>query len=198
MPNAAFNGGAQTMNIAGVNMRIPGMRFAFRPMVLDNTRAMSRYASAMIDTVEKSPDLPSFKSNFGDPIPEAAKSPTRYQLAMIMIPSLSRAPEAHYRALAHRRLAATCLAIRLYTVDRGGKLPDTLQDLVPSYIPSVPLDPLAAGQPLRYVNPTTDALQPRVYSIGINGVDDGGNAAEYRNQARRLPLDDVRDVRPPQ
>src|SRR4051812_9105519 len=44
LPNSAFNSGSQTVNFGGVNMRIPGMRFAFRPMVLDNTRAMSRYA----------------------------------------------------------------------------------------------------------------------------------------------------------
>ena len=78
---------------------------------------------------------------------------------------------SHYRALANRRMAATALAIRLYEVDLGRR-PASLDQLVPEYLPAVPADPFSADdQPLRYA---PDAERPVLYSIGPNGVDDGG------------------------
>ncbi|HZL37007.1 MAG TPA: hypothetical protein VFC78_16930 [Tepidisphaeraceae bacterium] len=81
---------------------------------------------------------------------------------------------AIYAGLLTRRVGATALAIRLYAVDHEGRFPETLQQLVPAYLPTVPVDPFAAdGRPLRYVphrNP------PVIYSVGDNGIDDGGAA----------------------
>ena len=69
--------------------------------------------------------------------------------------------------------AATALAARLYRADHGGALPATLGDLVPDYLPAVPLDPLdPAGRPLRYA---TLGGVPFLYSVGEDGTDDGGD-----------------------
>ena len=92
-----------------------------------------------------------------------------------MGPSLILGLELDYRAVATRRMAATALAIRLYEIDHGRR-PDELGELVPEYLQAVPPDPLAAGgAPLRYIR---DGDYPRLYSVGSNGVDEGGQYAE--------------------
>jgi len=92
-------------------------------------------------------------------------------LSMLMTPSLDRMCDLHYVALANRRMAGVALAVRMYQIDRG-RQPDTLGDLVPEYLAEVPQDPMdEPGIQIRYVN---DPDIPRLYSVGMNGRDDGG------------------------
>jgi len=85
-----------------------------------------------------------------------------------------------------RRAAATVLAIRLYEADHAGRLPSTLTELAPEYLPTVPADPFSPGNsPLSYVpahNP------PIIYSFGMNEKDDGGDSSNPNNN---YPLDFV-------
>jgi len=105
------------------------------------------------------------------------------------------------RSSAMLRLLATDLAVRAYFMDRG-HLPETLEALVPEYLPAVPLDPFGEG-PLRYrieqrswhARMLADRFersqgtastwlrqfgaigQPPpfvVYSVGLNETDEGG------------------------
>jgi hypothetical protein len=86
-----------------------------------------------------------------------------------------RAAENHFLTLADRRLAATALAVRLYQIDHGGARPQRLDELVPAYLPKVPLDAMAAGgQPIRYL---PRAEHPVLYSVGRNAADDAGDEA---------------------
>lgn len=90
-------------------------------------------------------------------------------LSQILVPSLDRAIVLHFRSLALRRMAAIALAIRLYQIDHGQR-PASLNALVPAYLPSMPQDPFNAdGQPFGYV-----PQGPWLYSVGVDGVDDGG------------------------
>ncbi|MDB5353991.1 MAG: hypothetical protein JWN24_444 [Phycisphaerales bacterium] len=76
-----------------------------------------------------------------------------------------------YRVIVERRVTATSLALHLYARDHAGKLPETLKELVPRYLPMVPSDPLAPdSRPLGYL-PHRDP--PVLYSVGFNGIDDG-------------------------
>jgi hypothetical protein len=76
-----------------------------------------------------------------------------------------------YAASAERRMAAVILAIRLYYLDRG-VYPRALSELVPDYLPAVPLDPMAAdARPLGYILAARGA-RPVVYSVGMDGRDD--------------------------
>ena len=108
------------------------------------------------------------------PPPEYSEGPIRALNTMMsrsLLPALDRALITHYRAIAGRRLAALGLAMRLYEVDHGHR-PETLQALVPAYIPAIPSDPFdRAGAPLRYA---PEAPTPVLYSVGLDGVDDHG------------------------
>jgi hypothetical protein len=79
----------------------------------------------------------------------------------------------YYQFIAERRLVAAALAVRWYAAEHAGQLPANLEALVPAYLPAVPADPFAlAAQPIHYRN---DPANPIVYSVGINGADDGGS-----------------------
>jgi len=99
-------------------------------------------------------------------------------LARVLLPSLSRAYLLHFVVLANRRMAATSLAIRLYEVDHGRR-PEELNDLVPEYLASIPLDPFASdGRTIAY---KPEADPPILYSVGKNGVDEGGTVTRPKN-----------------
>jgi hypothetical protein len=61
--------------------------------------------------------------------------------------------------LAARRLAAAGVAIRLYQADHASRVPSNLAELVPKYLPRVPLDPFdATGGPIRFTTNTSARL----------------------------------------
>ena len=77
----------------------------------------------------------------------------------------------HWQTIAARRMAAVALAVRLYEVENHRR-PDGLEELVPHYLPAIPLDPFASdGRRIGY-RPKNEA--PVLYSVGGNGVDDNG------------------------
>lgn len=73
-----------------------------------------------------------------------------------------------------RSAALTVLALESWR-RRHGHYPATLTELVPTSLPSMPRDPFD-GKPLRYVEPTASDATPLLYSIGVDGMDDGGRA----------------------
>jgi hypothetical protein len=88
--------------------------------------------------------------------------------------------------LASRRMAATAIAIRLYELDHGRR-PSTLVELIGSYLPATPDDPLAPSGPIRYI---PNAERPLLYSVGQNGTDDGGAyTMDSTGHAEEMSLD---------
>ncbi|HHX40612.1 MAG TPA: hypothetical protein GX715_11665 [Armatimonadetes bacterium] len=73
------------------------------------------------------------------------------------------------------RLLQTALALRAYHLEQG-RSPDSLDDLVPRYLPSLPPDPYGEGDPLRY----QARPEPYAYSLGPDSTDDGGHALPWR------------------
>lgn len=70
-----------------------------------------------------------------------------------------------------RSMTITAITLKRYQL-KHGNYPVDLNSLVPEFFSTVPLDPVD-GQPLRYRrNPDGTFL---LYSVGENGVDDGGN-----------------------
>ncbi|MDW8310702.1 MAG: hypothetical protein RMK20_15115 [Verrucomicrobiales bacterium] len=87
---------------------------------------------------------------------------------------LNRSVLLRFRAAEiQRRLLLTALALKRYE-RRHGRLPETLEALVPEFCSTVPRDPVD-GQPLRY-RPLTEG-DFLLYSVGEDGTDDGGDAS---------------------
>lgn len=74
------------------------------------------------------------------------------------------------RCTALLRCTATGLALERFRRTHNGAYPDSLQALVPGFMPAVPIDPFD-GRPLRYVRRATGYV---VYSIGADRADNGG------------------------
>jgi tetratricopeptide (TPR) repeat protein len=88
---------------------------------------------------------------------------------LFFFPSYSYAMHraADFHAL--QRLGQVAVALRLYRHEHG-RYPETLEELVPKYLPSLPVDPFD-GKPLRYKRL---AKGFKVWSVGWDMKDDGG------------------------
>jgi hypothetical protein len=73
------------------------------------------------------------------------------------------------RVIAHERLLTAELALRCYQSEQG-RVPPSLEQLVPKYLQQVPSDPFS-GRPVIYHPQGTNWL---LYSVGEDGVDEGG------------------------
>jgi hypothetical protein len=75
-------------------------------------------------------------------------------------------------ASAHNTFALGCTASALERFRlKNDRFPSALSELVPGFLPSVPHD-VIDGKPLRYS--CTDGLHFKLYSVGLNGIDDHG------------------------
>ncbi|MCH7813001.1 MAG: hypothetical protein IID40_03170 [Planctomycetes bacterium] len=90
--------------------------------------------------------------------------------------------QLHGKRLALLDCAHTAVAVERYRL-RHDRWPDSLSALVPEFLEQAPIDPFDE-QPLRYTR-TPDGVT--VYSIGPDGVDDGGNVTQDPKNRRILP-----------
>lgn len=137
---------------------------------LDGVRMME-YSTGFAEA-GRQPDYPAAQAaQPAAPLPVAGVQRLTRMLSALLLPSLERALELHYRVLGERRATVTALALRLYELEHGAR-PEALAALVPEYLPALPADPFSAGgAPLGYL-PHAD--EPLLYSVGKNGLDDGG------------------------
>jgi hypothetical protein len=92
----------------------------------------------------------------------------------IMLPALGKAMQRDGDHTARIRTAQTAIAIERYRRAHNGDLPADLDQLVPTYLPSLPCDPFD-GKPLRFKRRDSGYV---VYSIGSDLRDDGGAEAD--------------------
>jgi len=85
---------------------------------------------------------------------------------------MERAETKHKLVIAHERLLAGELALRCYQSEKVG-VPVRLDDLVTNYLSKVPEDPFTQ-RPMIYHTRGTNWM---FYSVGVDGVDDGGRPA---------------------
>ena len=93
-------------------------------------------------------------------------------VTLMTMPAFGAAAESEGSTRAEMRAAQVALAVERCRLAHGD-LPARLEDLVPDYLDGVPLDPFD-GAPLRYKRTEKGYV---VYSIGPDGVDDGGQKA---------------------
>ncbi len=114
-----------------------------------------------------------------EPVPEYT-DPIRSRIYFLAIglqyDSMDQTCEFHFRNIAERRMAATALAMRMYEVDHGAR-PESLEQLVPDYLPAVPDDPFFDGK--RKISYAPDTDKPVLYSVWLDGEDDGGQYTTY-------------------
>src|SRR4051812_1263543 len=68
-------------------------------------------------------------------------------------------------------MAITAIALKRYEL-RHGKLANSFSELVPEFIPAIPIDRMD-GKPLRYRLENDGNF--KLYSVGTDGKDDNGN-----------------------
>jgi hypothetical protein len=94
------------------------------------------------------------------------------------VEALDRVIHRVLAAEATRQLVVTAIAIKRYQA-RHSALPATLADLTPELLRVVPRDPVD-GNPLRYRK--ADEKSFVLYSIGGNGIDEGGDATPEKSR----------------
>ncbi len=98
----------------------------------------------------------------------------------LLIPNSDRARINEARGSMGDSTLMLQLALRAYKLEKGA-YPPALKMLVPAYIRAVPADPFGGGEPLRY---QISGVTYRLWSIGPDGVDDGGAPIPPRAGAR--------------
>jgi hypothetical protein len=98
-----------------------------------------------------------------------------HMLLRAIMPAFSNCTIIDLRIAAQLRTARAGLAIERYRL-AAGKLPESLAELIPTYLDAVPKDPFD-GKDLRYKKLETGFV---VYSIGKDGNDDGGKERQRK------------------
>jgi hypothetical protein len=91
-------------------------------------------------------------------------------LTHLLVPALAKFHIKADRSLTTSRLAIAVAGLERHRLATGG-YPKALGDLVPKWVPTVPLDPMD-GQPLRYHLNADESFT--LYSVGPNQTDDNG------------------------
>jgi hypothetical protein len=108
-------------------------------------------------------------------------------LTRMLMPAFGRIMQIETRHLAHLRTTQTALSVQRYRLAEG-HLPESFDNLVPTYMEIVPIDPFD-GQSLKYRTLETGF---EVYSVGYDLTDDGGAEKDSKKRDRRgkpLPWD---------
>lgn len=112
---------------------------------------------------------------------DSRSSDPRVVLSLV-VNSLQAFPKRVMAMEVSRRTVITAIALRRFQL-RHGHLPTHLAELVPELLVAVPRDPVD-GQPLRY-RPNADS-HFLLYSIGEDGVDDGGDPRPVNEESKSL------------
>lgn len=108
-------------------------------------------------------------------------SPYYYFLFRIAAPVYSSALERYLHTQTKLDLTRLAIALERCHLARG-TFPQTLAELAPEWIPSIPLD-AASRQPLKYYR-RDDGKSYLLYGVGKNQIDDGGSAIDpTKNEA---------------
>jgi hypothetical protein len=106
---------------------------------------------------------------------EVRSLPRNAMITRLLLPAISKMSDAFRREHACIRCTLVALAAERYRRDKKA-WPKSLEQLCPQYLSAVPLDPYD-GKALRYKREIDGVL---IYSIGQDGVDNGGNLDHQR------------------
>jgi hypothetical protein len=204
-PGVGVGGMPAKGGAGGPGAGIGFIRYLLKPTLLGDGVLMMQHTTALMHAAATAPSWPAFQQAAPAWPADVSARPWRHLLASILMPPLERAINVDFRAMTDRRLAATALAARWYAADHAGKLPERLQDLMPDYLDAIPSDPMARGGVLKYVRDAANSAHPArparpapasgaatqksigvkaplIYSVGANGLDDGGSESIASNR----------------
>lgn len=104
-----------------------------------------------------------------DALTSSTISRARYFVIASLAPAVDKAVDARDRVRTLRDATLAALALESSKL-RSGRYPDTLDQLIPTFLPALPLDPMT-GAPLRY---HLTERGPVLYSVGSDRRDDFG------------------------
>jgi hypothetical protein len=110
-------------------------------------------------------------------------------LTRVLLPATRLCCMAGAQADARYRAFQLGLAAEKYRL-RNRRLPTRLEDLTPDFIPVVPLDPFD-GKPMRMKRTDHSLI---VYSIGPDGIDNGGTPIDLKKPTRGRITDQTGDI----
>jgi hypothetical protein len=100
---------------------------------------------------------------------------TRYIMVQMLMPALERAYLAEWRDRCYMDMAVAACAVERYRLKQG-RLPETLDALVPEFLDAVPVDPFNENAPITYrVREDGEFV---IYTWAMNGMDDQGTPLE--------------------
>ncbi len=94
----------------------------------------------------------------------------------LLVPALSACINAEDRSTMQAEVTRLGFALAAYHADHGS-YPEQLSELAPRYVANVPTDIFANDGPLHYKRQGAGYL---LYSVGVNGRDDGGRGYNDR------------------
>jgi hypothetical protein len=177
-PETPFTDDQPRLTIPGLGgVRIPGATGLIR----HNQATLANYYSLMIRSARATQEagfrngyhqeLKSFEEKMDTSIKTLSTSLNPYSaLTRQLLPAISKAVAKAVRAEQRARLTSTACAVERF-YKRHGNYPASLDELVPEFVPEVPID-IMDRKPLRYRR-NADATFI-LWSIGENGQDDGG------------------------
>jgi hypothetical protein len=107
---------------------------------------------------------------------EMRRLPKRFVMAKMLVVAVPDAFELQLKAFARLRAARAGIAVERFRL-ANGRLPDSLDELPPKWLDTVPTDPFD-DKPIRYKKLTQGFV---TYSIGPDLKDDGGKERDPKN-----------------
>ncbi len=156
--------------------RIPGLG-PLAAMVMPSRKAMREKAERIYELMEarRNQRLWQWTKNSADAeIDEMSSHPLgflNYGLIPLMLPAIDHAMQSQERGAQVQDAMQAAIALELYR-RRTGAWPERLEQMIPQFIPSVPVDRFTGG-PIGYA--LRDG-KPVLYSVGVDRDDDGGRA----------------------
>jgi hypothetical protein len=165
---AAYGGASERVAQIELVMNMSQTQLVLRPMLVMDAAHIARSQNMLTKTAAIA-DWPAANAALNGR--QGTPNPARI-VGKSLTYSNDMAVETEFRIEMECTAAAVSLACRLYRLDHNGALPPKLDALVPTYLPNMPIDPLAGGnKPFGYV--ILDHGQRAVlYSVGPDGVDD--------------------------
>ena len=165
------------------------MGYVLSPLYyLDGQLLFERMTKAL--PIAQAPDWQACRTEL-KAIPDARASGSAHLLLRLLTPATGRLLNQDFRVMTDSRITATMLACWWYAAEHEGKLPQTLDQLVPRYLPAIPADPMAHDALLMHHPDTND---PLLYSTGEDGKDNGASTRPSDPSSRRQPSEwDLQD-----